>query len=600
MQVVDYRLRLNLLTNGSQGSIRVKRGENGARRLIVRLYTDSSPYIPGEGVTAVFRAKKPDSTILYNDATINDNTVTVDLTTQTVASAGTVTCELSLYGTNNELLYSPQFDVIVEDYLYSDSEIESTSEYTALTEAVSTVNDIKTTEAARADAETARVAAETARENAEAERETAETARETAEAERVTAENTRVSAETTRKTLYNQWANATASVYKSLEPYVQLYDKAGHKEFVFGLPSISKERNTIEMTELKNLARQFTGFVFYDLDEVNSDLSNYDLPIGISKSFVLSTGPLETVESGTRLYSCDIPQTIFDGQNIYMRRLGITEEGTGSEADPIMVTYSGEAWQQVGEGGSITADGIKNALGYTPAAETDIPTALKNPYALSFTGGASGSYDGSTAKSVNIPTTLKNPNALGITLGGNAEQKYDGSESLSITITPGLIGAATALAVAKAQSTADSANTLADTANNTANAALPLAGGTMTGALVLSGDPTEDNGAATKAYVDTFIKAVVPTQAVALPDSGTALNINTFYYAVTDGINTYNFVPPGYYFGAWAHGYFKTGDSPAITFEGSVIGSLPTFNANSIYEFDVYWGVWIVQEVTQQ
>lgn len=594
MQVVDYRLRLNLLTNGSQGSIRVKRGENGARRLIVRLYTDSSPYIPGEGVTAVFRAKKPDSTILYNDATINDNTVTVELTTQTVASAGAVTCELSLYGTNNELLYSPQFDVIVEDYLYSDNEIESTSEYTALTEAVSTVNDIKTTEAARADAETARVAAETARENAEAERETAETERETAEAERVTAENTRVSAETTRKTLYNQWANATASVYKSLEPYVQLYDKAGHKEFVFGLPSISKERNTIEMTELKNLARQFTGFVFYDLDEVNSDLSNYDLPSGISKSFVLSTGPLETVEWGNRLYSYAAPQTIFDGQNIYMRRLGITEEGAGSEADPIMVTFSGEAWQQVGEGGLITADGIKNALGYTPAAEADIPTALKNPYALSFTGGATGSYDGSTAKSVNIPTTLKNPNALGITLGSNGtEQKYDGSEALSIAITPASIGAGTSLDVAKAQVAANSAQ-------NLANAALPLAGGTMTGALVLSGDPTEDNGAATKAYVDTFIKEVVPTQAVALPDSGTALTVNTFYYAVTDGINTYNFVPPGYYFGAWAHGYFKTGDSPAITFEGSVIGSLPTFNANSIYEFDVYWGVWIVQEVTQQ
>lgn len=200
MQVVDYRLRLNLLTNGSQGSIRVKRGENGARRLIVRLYTDSSPYIPGEGVTAVFRAKKPDSTILYNDATINDNTVTVDLTTQTVASAGAVTCELSLYGTNNELLYSPQFDVIVEDYLYSDSEIESTSEYTALTEAVSTVNDIKTTEAARADAETARVAAEAERETAETERETAETARETAEAARVTAEETRVTAEAARVT----------------------------------------------------------------------------------------------------------------------------------------------------------------------------------------------------------------------------------------------------------------------------------------------------------------------------------------------------------------------------------------------------------------
>lgn len=40
------------------------------------------------------------------------------------------------------------------------------------------------------------------------------------------------------------------------------------------------------------------------------------------------------------------------------------------------------------------------------AQKTDIPTALKSPAALTFTGGATGSYDGSVAKIVNIPTTL--------------------------------------------------------------------------------------------------------------------------------------------------------------------------------------------------
>lgn len=40
------------------------------------------------------------------------------------------------------------------------------------------------------------------------------------------------------------------------------------------------------------------------------------------------------------------------------------------------------------------------------AKKTDIPTALKSPAALTFTGGATGSYDGSVAKTVNIPTTL--------------------------------------------------------------------------------------------------------------------------------------------------------------------------------------------------
>ena len=472
MQVVDYRLRLNLLTNGSQGSIRVKRGENGARRLIVRLYTDSSPYIPGEGVTAVFRAKKPDSTILYNDATINDNTVTVDLTTQTVASAGAVTCELSLYGTNNELLYSPQFDVIVEDYLYSDSEIESTSEYTALTEAVSTVNDIKTTEAARADAETARVAAETERENAEAERVAAETERETAEAERVTAENTRVSAETTRKTLYNQWANATASAYESLEPYVRLYNVGAHKEFVFGLPSISKERNTIETTELKNLARKFTGFVFYQFPLGlfdPEDLPNYDLPNGINETFILSTGPLETTVSWNRLHSYAAPQTIFDGQNIYMRRLGITEEGTGSEADPIIVTYSDEAWQQVGESAA-------TALAVTKAQAT---------------------ADNAT------------------TAAANAQTAADEAASKATT----------------AQSKADSAATAASNAQSTADAAKTTATAVDTKAGNLS-DLTTTDKSSLVAAINEAAKSGLPT--VTTADDGKVLTVENGAWAVKE------------------------------------------------------------------
>lgn len=198
MRKVEHRLRLDLLRGGNQGYIRVKRGENGARRLAIALYMHSVPYMADAGTTAVFRAIKPDNTQLFNSATITDNVVTVGLTTQTVASLGTVRCELSIYGMNNELLYSPQFDVIVEDYLYSDTAIESTDEYTNLTEALSTVNNIVSTEAARVAAENQRVANETARVSAEAARASAETARASAESARVMAETERTAAEDIR------------------------------------------------------------------------------------------------------------------------------------------------------------------------------------------------------------------------------------------------------------------------------------------------------------------------------------------------------------------------------------------------------------------
>ena len=123
--------------------------------------------------------------------------------------------------------------------------------------------------------------------------------------------------------------------------------------------------------------------------------------------------------------------------------------------------------------------------------------------------------------------------------------------------------------------------------------ALPKSGGTMTGALILRGNPTTANEAATKQYVD-MQKAQI---ASSLPTSGTALTGDRIY-VVSATVNTYSFRPPAN--NGWAHGIFTAGTSPKITFSGTIIGKLPTFKANKKYEFDVYNGAWIVQEVVTQ
>lgn len=66
--------------------------------------------------------------------------------------------------------------------------------------------------------------------------------------------------------------------------------------------------------------------------------------------------------------------------------------------------------------------------GIGAATPKDIPSALKNPNALTFTGGATESYDGSAAKSVAIPTALKCPNKL--TIG---DTTFDGSAAVDMT-----------------------------------------------------------------------------------------------------------------------------------------------------------------------
>lgn len=123
--------------------------------------------------------------------------------------------------------------------------------------------------------------------------------------------------------------------------------------------------------------------------------------------------------------------------------------------------------------------------------------------------------------------------------------------------------------------------------------ALPKSGGTMTGALILRGNPTTANEAATKQYVD-MQKAQI---ASSLPASGTALTGDRIY-VVSATVNTYSFRPPAN--NGWAHGTFTTGTAPSITFTGKIIGKLPTFEASKQYEFDVLDGAWVVQEVLTQ
>lgn len=84
-----------------------------------------------------------------------------------------------------------------------------------------------------------------------------------------------------------------------------------------------------------------------------------------------------------------------------------------------------------------------------------------------------------------------------------------------------------------------------------------------------------------------------PITTTILPASGTALANNTIYnVAITVG--TYTFTPPAT---GWAHGKFTTGSSASVSFSGTFLGTSPSIESSKTYEFDVYNGVWAVQEV---
>lgn len=131
-----YKISLDIHNHGSNVSLKAKHGDTG-RMLYITLMDGSRPYSITSECYAVFTAKKADGKILYNKCSIEDNTIIYRFTTQTTSSVGKVECEIKLYGTNDKLITSAGFALIVEDTVYEDTEVESEKEVSALTDLVS-------------------------------------------------------------------------------------------------------------------------------------------------------------------------------------------------------------------------------------------------------------------------------------------------------------------------------------------------------------------------------------------------------------------------------------------------------------------------------
>lgn len=127
-----YKISLNINDHGSYVSLKAKKGTTG-RTLYITLTDGSKPYTISSDCYAVFTAKKADGNILYNECSIIGNTIVYAFTPQTTSAVGQVDCEIRLYGADSKMLVGARFTIMVEDTVYSDSELESKTEVTALT-----------------------------------------------------------------------------------------------------------------------------------------------------------------------------------------------------------------------------------------------------------------------------------------------------------------------------------------------------------------------------------------------------------------------------------------------------------------------------------
>ncbi len=134
MGMIISRIVLDLHAGYEQASISIKAGDTG-RSVSVRLTENGVPFIPKNGYFAVITVKKPDGTYIYNDCTIySDGRIEFTVTSQFAAAEGICNCELRIYNSEGELVISPRFTAVVYAPVLSDSAVESSSEFTALTQ----------------------------------------------------------------------------------------------------------------------------------------------------------------------------------------------------------------------------------------------------------------------------------------------------------------------------------------------------------------------------------------------------------------------------------------------------------------------------------
>ena len=135
MEHIIHNLSLNMHSSISQTSLYVKSGDT-KRKLRITLTENGKVYRISDGCVAVFSAKKDNGDTLFNDCTIEGNTIVYELTAMTANVPGKIDCEIKLYDADNELITSPQFAIIVDDVVRNDEGVVASSEFSALTKLI--------------------------------------------------------------------------------------------------------------------------------------------------------------------------------------------------------------------------------------------------------------------------------------------------------------------------------------------------------------------------------------------------------------------------------------------------------------------------------
>lgn len=187
------RINIEMSGDTKRYLVSAKQGDKATRYVIAKLLNDGVEYTIPTGARVALNVKKPDGKHVYNTCSYSGSEVTVELTNQTLAAAGTAYCDIEVRTSDNtQLITSASFTIEIEESMRSDDAILSSNEFTELEDRIAGhIKSLNDTEETVEKVEAARVKAENARAAAEEKRVAAENIRNQNENTRIEQENLR-------------------------------------------------------------------------------------------------------------------------------------------------------------------------------------------------------------------------------------------------------------------------------------------------------------------------------------------------------------------------------------------------------------------------
>ena len=145
MNKITSYIYLDIESRGDLQTVKVTDQDNGIQVVNVTLFQNGTAYALTTDVSIAIRGKTPAGEKILDAATAKtDYSAEFTITEAMSATAGRYLCSIQLTGSNSSRKVIPAFYLLIEKDPVSDSDVEASSEFTALSTALEQVSDITT------------------------------------------------------------------------------------------------------------------------------------------------------------------------------------------------------------------------------------------------------------------------------------------------------------------------------------------------------------------------------------------------------------------------------------------------------------------------